>query len=102
MAKKLLKPVHPGEILLEEYIKPLGISKYRLAKDIGVPNPRITTIVKGKRAITADTALRLSRYFGMSKGFWLGLQKRYEIDVAEDKLAKRLDKEVHPYVLCVA
>ena len=81
---KKLAPVHPGEILLEDYLKSMGITQYRLAKDIGVSAPRISEIIKGRRAITADTALRLSCYFGMSKGFWLGLQKRFEIDVAED------------------
>lgn len=97
MKEKTLKPVHPGEILFEDFLKPMGISQYKLAKDIGVPAPRIAEIVKGRRAITADTALRLSQYFGMSRGFWLGLQKRYELDVAANKLADRLEKEVHPY-----
>jgi len=88
MNMKKLNPVHPGEILEEEFLKPLNISQYRLAKDTGIPATRISEIVKIRRAITADTALRLSRYFNMSKGFWLGLQKRYELDMAEDS---RLD-----------
>ena len=97
MKKKKLSPIHPGEILLEEFLKPLNISQYRLAKDIHVPIPRIAAIVKGQRAITADTALRLSRYFRMSKDFWLGLQKRYELEIAEDILGESLEKEIHPY-----
>jgi len=94
---KKLAPVHPGEILLEEFLKPMGISQYRLARDIGVAAIKISEIVRGKRAITAETALRLSLYFGMSKGFWLGLQKHYELDLAEDLLSHRLEIEVHPY-----
>lgn len=97
MIKKRLPPIHPGEILLEEFLIPLNITQYRLAKDIGVPAPRIAAIIKEERAITADTALRLSRFFGMSKDFWLGLQKRYELELAEDELGDRLDKEVHPF-----
>ncbi|HRA42893.1 MAG TPA: HigA family addiction module antitoxin [Gammaproteobacteria bacterium] len=95
MAK--LAPIHPGEILQEEFLKPMKISQYRIAKDIGISATRISEIVRGKRAITAETALRLSLYFGMSKGFWLGLQKRYELDIAEDALSNRLKTEVHPY-----
>jgi addiction module HigA family antidote len=94
--KAKLSPVHPGEILLEEFLKPMEISPYRLAKEIGVPLTRIAAIVNQKRAVSAETDLRLSRYFNISKGFWLGLQKRYELDIAEDKFAKRLAKEVHP------
>ena len=98
MAKiKKLKPVHPGEILLKEFLQPMKISSYKLAKDIGVPATRIHEITKGRRAITADTDLRLAVYFKMSKGFWLGLQKRYELDVAEDLLSGCLLFEVHPY-----
>lgn len=77
-----LAPIHPGEILQEEFLKPMKISQYRIAKDIGISATRISEIIRGKRAITAETALRLSLYFGMSKGFWLGLQKRYELDIA--------------------
>ncbi len=89
-----LPPVHPGEILKDEFLAPLGISQYRLAKDIGVPPRRINEIVKGRRAITADTALRLSRYFGLSAQFWMNLQTRYELDTTEDTLKGRLKKEV--------
>ncbi|MCH8344690.1 MAG: HigA family addiction module antidote protein [Planctomycetes bacterium] len=94
MAAKRLPPVHPGEILRDEFLTPLGISQYRLAKDIGVPPRRINEIVKGRRAITADTALRLSRYFGISAHFWMNLQTRYELDTTEDTLKGRLKKEV--------
>src|SRR2546421_7117117 len=87
-------PVHPGEILLEEFLRPLGISQYRLAKDVSVPPRRINQIVKGTRAITADTALRLARYFGTSERFWLNLQTHFELAVEKDRLGRRLDKEV--------
>jgi len=90
----LLPPIHPGEILLEEFLQPMEISQYRLAKDIGVPARRINEIVHGKRAISADTALRLSRYFGMSERFWINLQTRYDIEVQKDKLKDRLEQEV--------
>ena len=90
----LLAPIRPGEILLEEFLEPMGISQYRLAKDIGVPPRRINEIVKGKRAISVDTALRLSRYFGLSERFWLNLQTRYDVEVEKDKLKGRLEKEV--------
>ena len=92
-----LPPVHPGEILLEEFLKPLGLSQNRLALSIGVPARRINEIVLGKRGISADTALRLARYFNMSPQFWLGLQMDYELDVATDKLAHRIAREVRPY-----
>jgi addiction module HigA family antidote len=94
-----LAPVHPGEILLEEFIKPMGLSQNRLAIDIGVDTRRINEIVLGKRAITADTALRLARFFGSSPQFWMGLQSQYDLDVAQDQLGKRLDREVRPYVM---
>jgi antitoxin HigA-1 len=94
MIKKKLSPIHPGEILEEEFLKSMGISQYRLAKDISVPPRRINEIVKGKRSITADTALRLGKYFGMSAQFWLNLQTRYDLEVTEDLLSDRLDKEV--------
>ncbi len=95
MKEKKLPPIHPGEILIEEFLKPMGISQYRLAKDISVPPRRINEIVHGKRAITADTALRLGRFFGMSPQFWLNFQTRYDLEVTENLLANRLDKEVH-------
>ena len=95
MVKKFA-PVHPGEILLEEFLKPMCISQYKLAKDISVPPRRINEIVHGKRAVTADTALRLSRYFGLSERFWINLQSRYDLEVEKDKLEGRLEKEVIP------
>jgi addiction module HigA family antidote len=94
-----LPPIHPGEILLEEFLEPMGISQYRLAKDISVPPRRINEIVLGKRAITPDTALRLSLFFGLSERFWMNLQSRYDIEVEKDKLENRLAKEVHVYVV---
>jgi addiction module HigA family antidote len=94
MASKKLPPIHPGEILLEEFLEPLGISQYRVAKDISVPPRRINEIVHGTRAITADTALRLARYFGTSERFWMNLQTRYDLEVEKDRLAGRLEKEV--------
>jgi len=97
MSKTKLAPIHPGEILMEEFLKPMEISQYRLAKDINVPARRINEIVQGKRRITADTALRLGRFFGNSPQFWLGLQMDYDLDVAEDNLKSRLNREVHPY-----
>jgi addiction module HigA family antidote len=89
-----MKPVHPGEVLLEEYLKPLEVSQYRLAKSISVPPRRINEIVHGKRAITADTALRLARFFGSSERFWLNLQVRYDLEVERDRLGDRLEREV--------
>ncbi len=89
-----LPPVHPGQVLLEDFIKPLGLSRYRVAKDIGVPTLRISQIVRGERSITADTALRLARYFGTSPGVWLRLQARYDLEVAEARIAKRINREV--------
>ncbi|HUO76114.1 MAG TPA: HigA family addiction module antitoxin [Thermodesulfovibrionales bacterium] len=94
MSARKMTPVHPGEILLEEFLKPLGISQYRLSKDISVAPRRINEIVHGKRAITADTALRLARYFGLSERFWLNLQSRYDLEVEKDKLDTRLEREV--------
>jgi antitoxin HigA-1 len=90
-------PIHPGEILLEEFLKPMELSQYRLAKDIGVPARRINEIVLGKRSITPDTALRLSRYFGLSERFWLNLQTRYDLEIEKDRLADRLEQEVQIY-----
>ena len=98
MTKKTLPPIHPGEILREEFLLPMGVSQYRLAKEIGVSPRRINEIVHGKRAVSADTALRLSRYFGMSERFWINLQGRYDIEVEKDLLADRLDREVRPRV----
>jgi len=95
MTQKKLSPIHPGEILEEEFLKPMGISQYRLAKDISVSPRRINEIVHGKRSITADTALRLGKFFGISAQFWLNLQTRYDLEVTEDLLSDRLDKEVH-------
>ena len=99
MTKKRLPPIHPGEILIEEFLKPMGISQYRLAKDINVPARRINEIVQGKRSITPDTALRLSRYFEMSERFWINLQARYDLEVEKDRLQDRLDQEVHVYAV---
>ena len=96
MAKRL-EPIHPGEILLEEFLKPLEISQYRLAKDINVSPRRINEIVHGKRSISADTALRLARYFGTTDRFWLNLQTRYDLEIERDRLGKRLYKEVGIY-----
>jgi len=98
MKKNKIPPVHPGEILLEEFLKPMGVSQNRLALDMRVPPRRINEIVHGKRRITADTALRLARYFGMSAQFWLGLQMDYDLDTEEDKLGERLGKEVRQHV----
>ena len=94
MRKKMLAPIHPGEILVEEFLKPLGITQYKLAKDINVPARRINEIVHGKRSITADTALRLSRYFNLSERFWLNFQARYDLEVEKDKLNDRIETEV--------
>jgi addiction module HigA family antidote len=94
MRKKMLVPIHPGEILMEEFLEPLGITQYKLAKDIHVPARRINEIVHGKRSITADTALRLSRYFNLSERFWLNFQARYDLEVEKDKLNDRIETEV--------
>jgi antitoxin HigA-1 len=97
MVKRDFDPIHPGEILLQEFLHPMGISQYRLAKDISVPQRRISEIVQGKRSVTADTALRLGRYFGMEAQFWLNLQSRYDLLRAEAELDERLVKEVTPH-----
>jgi antitoxin HigA-1 len=97
MTKHKLPPIHPGEILLEEFLKPMGISQYKLAKDISVPPRRINEIIHGTRAITPDTALRLSRYFNLSERFWMNLQARYDIEIEKDRLNGRLEKEVSVY-----
>jgi addiction module HigA family antidote len=91
-----IPPIHPGEVLAEDFLKPLGITEYRLAKETSVPPRRINLIVKGRQAITADTALRLGRYFGMEAQFWMNLQARYDLEVAEIELSKRLAREVTP------
>jgi len=93
-SQRKLAPVHPGEILLEEFMKPLRLSQTRLGRDLGVSPRRINEIVHGKRSVTADTALRLSRYFGTSAEFWLGLQADYDLDTASDRLAERILREV--------
>jgi addiction module HigA family antidote len=93
---KRLQPVHPGEILLEEFLAPMEISQYRLAKDINVPPRRINEIVHGTRAVSADTALRLARYFGTSERFWLNLQAQYDLDVESDRAGARIQREVIP------
>lgn len=89
-----LSPIHPGEILLEDFMKPLGISQYRLAKDIGVSPIRISQIVRGERSITVDTAMRLGRYFGTSAAVWLRLQVRYDLELAQARLGPRIEQEV--------
>jgi len=96
MTVEKLTPVHPGEILQEEFLTPLGISQYRLAKDTSVPPRRINEIVHGLRGISADTALRLARYFGNSERFWLHLQAQYDLEVERDRLGERLEREVAP------
>ncbi len=97
MKKKALHPVHPGEVLLEEFLNPMGLSQNKLAVSIGVPARRINEIVLEKRKITADTALRLGRFFGMSSEFWLGLQSQYDLDITTDALGDRLKNEVKEY-----
>ena len=94
MPSRKLPPIHPGEILQEEFLEPLGLSQYRLAKETSVPPRRINEIVRGTRAITADTALRLSRFFGTSERFWLNLQSRYDLEIEKDRLGDRLRREV--------
>jgi addiction module HigA family antidote len=94
MAEKLLEPIHPGEVLVEDFLVPLELSQYRLAKDISVPARRINEIAHGKRGISADTAIRLARYFGTSERFWLNLQAQYDLDVEHDRLGDRIEAEV--------
>jgi addiction module HigA family antidote len=101
MSKTKLPPIHPGEILKEEFLKPMGISQYRLAKDINVPPRRINEIIQGKRSITPDTALRLSKYFGLSERFWINLQAHYDLETEKDRLKDRLNKEVNVYAAAV-
>jgi antitoxin HigA-1 len=95
--KRDFPPIHPGEILVTEFLEPIGISQYRLAKDIGVTPRRINEIVHGRRAISADTALRLSHFFGMEAQFWLNLQSRYDMEVAREKLYDKIVKQVRPF-----
>ena len=97
MKENKLPPIHPGKILMEEFLKPMELSQYRLAKDISVPARRINEIVHGKRSISPDTALRLSRYFGMSERFWMNLQARYDLEMEKDRLEERLDEEVQVF-----
>jgi addiction module HigA family antidote len=97
MATRKLAPIHPGEILANDFLEPLGLSQYRLAKDISVPARRINEIVHGTRAITADTALRLARYFGTTERFWLNVQSRYDLELERDRLGPRLEKEVRVF-----
>ena len=92
--RKRFPPIHPGEILLEEFLRPLSVTQYRLARDISVPPRLINEIVLGKRAISADTALRMARYFGTTERFWLNLQTRYDLEIERDRLGDRLKKEV--------
>jgi addiction module HigA family antidote len=94
MAPRKLSPIHPGEILAADFLEPFGLSQYRLAKDISVPARRINEIVHGTRAVSADTALRLARYFGTSERFWLNVQARYDLELERDRLGARLHKEV--------
>jgi antitoxin HigA-1 len=95
-SEKIMPPIHPGELLREEFLEPMGITAYQLAKDVGVPAPRIYDIVAEKRGISADTGLRLSRYFGLNKAYWIRLQARYDQLVAEDELGERIEREVRP------
>lgn len=94
---KRIKPTHPGVVLLEEFLRPMGISQYRLAKDINVPAKRINTIVKGKSAISVDTALRISAFFNMSVDFWINMQANYDVLCAQAEFSKTIKKEVHPW-----
>ena len=102
MKTKKMTPIHPGEILMEEFLKPLAISQYRLAKDMCVPPRRINEIVHGQRAVSADTALRLGRFFGVSPQFWLNLQSRYDLETEEDRIGERVSQEVHVFVAALA
>lgn len=98
MRAEKLSPVHPGAVLLEDFLKPMGISQHRLARDIGMRSSRVNEIVQGKRPITAETALRLARYFGTSVEVWMGLQADYDVEQARAALGTRLEEEVHPHV----
>jgi len=98
MTMKKLDPIHPGEILMEEFLKPMEISQYRLAKDIHVPARRINEIVHGNRAISPNTALRLSKYFGLSERFWLNLQARYDLELEKDRIGPILENQIHTFI----
>lgn len=95
---KVLEPIHPGELLLEDFLEPMGITPYRLAKDLGVLPPRVYEILRGERSISADTALRLSRYFGLSEGYWVRAQAHYDLEVEKDRAGERIEREVKPRV----
>jgi len=95
-SRKALEPVHPGELLREDFLEPMGITPYRLAEDIGVRHTRVYEILRGERSVTADTALRLSRYFGMSEDYWLNVQSHYDLEVEKDRAGERIEKEVKP------
>lgn len=97
MSRKKIPPIHPGEILMEEFLKPMGMSQNKIAMDIRVPPRRINEIILGKRRITPDTALRLAKYFHMSPQFWLGLQMDYDLDIADDQYSDKINKEVNEY-----
>jgi antitoxin HigA-1 len=97
MKKKKIDPPHPGKILMEEFMEPLGLSQYKVSKSIHVPPRRINEIVHGKRSITADTALRLGKYFGNTAQFWMNLQSWYDLEIEKDKILDTLNKEIHPY-----
>ena len=99
MGTNKMPPVHPGEILMEEFLTPMGISQYRLSRDISVPPRRINEIVHGTRSVTADTALRLGRYFSVSPQFWLNLQSHFDLEQEQDKLGDRLEQEVQTYAM---
>ena len=96
---KRLPPVHPGDVLLEEFLVPMGISQYRLARDINVPPRRINEIVHGTRRVSADTALRLARYLGTSERFWLNLQAQYDLDIEYDRIGDRIEREIMPHAV---
>ena len=101
MPHKKIPPVHPGEILKEEFLDPMGISQYRLAKDVGVPAMRINYVINGKRPVNAELALRLGRYFGQNPRYWLNLQSRYDMDLAEDTLSVQVEQQVRPLALAM-
>jgi addiction module HigA family antidote len=102
MKAKKLNPVHPGEVLSEDFMKPAGLSQYRLADSLGVPAIRISQIIRGQRGISADTALRLARYFGTSPDVWIGLQARFDLESEQDRIGARIQREVQPRELGVA
>lgn len=97
MPKKKHNPIHPGEVLWYDFMEPMGITKYRLAKDTGMPADRVGRIVHGTRSVTGDTALRLARFFGTSASFWMNLQARYDLDTAADEVGRQIEKQVRPW-----